>query len=114
MHMKQSEMGLPLTISSLIHLLFFLPIVFFYGYSENDMGIEKGRSMFVEVIHMPIQAESTNKGRLPLHEYKAGSETPSWKKEAAVEPQKNSAEESFEGVKEKGNDEIVETSYKEV
>lgn len=109
----KSGLGLPLTISSLIHLLFFLPIVFFYGYSENDIGIGKG-SMFVEVIPMPLQAESINKGTLPLHEYKAGSEAPSGKKEVTVEPQKTSAEESFEGVKEKGNDEIVETSYKEV
>ena len=111
--MKQSGMGLPLTISSMIHLLFFLPIVFFYGYSENDIGIGKG-SMFVEVIPMPIQAEATNKDTLPLHEYKAGSEAPSGKKEVTVEPQKTSAEKSFEGMKEMGNDEIVETSYKEV
>ncbi len=113
--MKQSGMGLPLTISSMIHLLFFLPIVFLYGYSENDIGIGKG-SMFVEVIPMPLQAESTNKGRLPLHEYKAKSNAPSGKKKVTVEPepQKTSSEEYFKGMKEKVSDEIVETSYKEI
>lgn len=113
--MKQSEMGLPLTISSLIHLLFFLPIVFFYGYSENDMGIEKGRSMFVEVVPMPLQAESAGKHTVSVPKQKAGRKTSSLEKEeGAGEPQKTSAEKSFERVKEKGNDEIVETSYKEV
>ena len=107
-------MGVSLTVSSLVHLLFFLPIVFLYSYGRNDIVVEKA-SVFVEVVPMPLQAESTGKHTVSVPKQKAGRKTSSLEKEErAGEPQKTSAEESFEGMKEKVNDEIKENSYKEI
>jgi TonB family protein len=111
-HIK-SGLGLPLTISFLMHLLFFLSITAFYGHGGNDIGIRKESAPLEAMLIYPSGiVDGKDGGSAPLQGDKAVSDGASGKKEVAGGVQKTSGEESFKKTEEKGNVEVVEAYFK--